>query len=281
MKLGLALGGGGARGAAHIGVLMELERLGIWPDMVSGTSIGGLVGSLVASGFKSDGLVQVFKKMRFGRLYSLPGRKPALIDNDRLEKLLEDSMGRVTYEQLKIPLSVVTTDLITREEHVIDSGDVVSSVLATTAFPVVLPPVPREGRTLIDGGVLNNTPFDVLQKKGADYVMAIDLSNSAPYGTQLVDQPGSNILVRILNRLQGGPLYQAVTTMADILTYQNVEEHLKESPPDLFMQPDVSTIGLFDFHYLEQGIEAGRAEAVKHMTELEQLAEKVKASQKA
>ncbi len=278
MKFGLALGGGGARGAAHIGVLMELEKLGIWPDMVSGTSIGGLVGALVAAGLDTNGLVQVFKQMRFGRLYSLPGRKPALIDNDRLEKLLIDSIGRITYEQLKIPLTVITTDLKTREEYVIDKGDVVSSVLATTAFPVVLPPVIREDRTLIDGGVLNNTPFDVLQHRGADYVMAIDLSNSAPYGSQIEAQPGSNLLVRVLNRLQGGPLYQAVTTMADILTYQNVEYHLEKSKPDLFLRPDISNIGLFDFHYLEQGIEAGRAEALKNRATLEELAKRIKTS---
>ncbi len=137
----------------------------------------------------------------------------------------------------------------------------------------------RENRTLIDGGILNNTPFNVLQDRGADFVMAIDLSNSAPYGSSVKDQPGSNLLVRILNRLQRGPLYQAVTTMADILTYQNVEFHLEESRPELFLRPDVSTIGLFDFHYLDRGITAGRAEALKKRSELEDLAEMIKASE--
>ena len=277
MKFGLALGGGGARGSAHIGVIMELERLGLRPDLITGTSIGGLVGALVAAGLDSSEMDDVFRQMEFGRIYSIPGRKPALINNTKLEKLMEKTIGRVTFEELQIPLAMVATDLISREEVILDSGDVVSAVLATTAFPVVLPPVEREGRTLIDGGVLNNTPFDVARamgtREGEDdiYVLAVDLANSAPYGTEVPFPPGSNFFTRLLTRAQREPIYQAASTMADILTTQNVNDHMEETPPDLMLRPDMSTIGLFDFHRLEEGIEAGRQAAKAVESELRKL----------
>ncbi|MGD8855730.1 MAG: patatin-like phospholipase family protein [Chloroflexota bacterium] len=263
MKFGLALGGGGARGAAHIGVLMELERHGLWPDMVTGTSIGGLVGALIAAGLRSHEIKEVFAQMRFGKLYSLPWQKPAVMDNRKLERLLDSSIGRPTFADLKIPLAVMATILEDREELVLDEGDVVTAVLATTAFPVALPPVPWRGKTLIDGGVLNNTPFDVVRDRGADIVLAVDLANSAPYGSAVTEPRKANILARLLSRAQSEPIYQAVSTLADILTYQNVAKRLEQNPPDLLLRPDVGTIGLFDFHLLDEGIEVGRQAALR------------------
>jgi NTE family protein len=257
MKFGLALGGGGARGAAHIGVLMELERHGLWPDIVTGTSIGGLVGALVASGLRSQEIKEVFAEMRFGKMYSLPWQKPAVMDNRKLERLLERSIGRPMFSDLKIPLAVMVTILEERKELVVDEGDVVTAVLATTAFPVALPPVPWQGKTLIDGGVLNNTPFDVARDRGAEIVLAVDLANSAPYGTPATTAREGNLLARLLRRLQSDPMYQAVSTLADILTYQNVVQRIQQNPPDLLLRPDVGTIGLFDFHLLDEGIKVG------------------------
>lgn len=268
MKLGLALGGGGARGAAHIGVLMELERHGLWPDVVTGTSIGGLVGALIAAGLHSHEIRDVFAQMRFGKIYSLPWQKPAVMDNHKLERLLEKSIGRPTFEELKIPFAVITTILEDRREFVFESGDVVTAVLATTAFPIALPPVPWKGKTLIDGGVLNNTPFDVARDRGADIVLAVDLANSAPYGAQVAESGRGNLIARLLRRAQNDPLYQAVSTLADILTYQNVIQRLAENPPDLLLRPEIGTIGLFDFHLLDEGIEAGRQAALDEQATL-------------
>ena len=269
MNFGLALGGGGARGAAHIGVLMELERHGLWPDIVTGTSIGGLVGALVAAGLHSAEVKEVFAEMRFGKMYSLPWQKPALMDTRKLERLLVKSIGRPTFGELKIPLAVMTTVLEERSLKILDKGDVVTAVLATTAFPVALPPVKWEGQTLIDGGVLNNAPFDVARERGADIVLAVDLANSAAYGTPVETARKSNLLVRFLGRAQSDPMYQAISTVADILTYQNVVGHLEQSPPDLLLRPEVGTIGLFDFHLLDEGIEVGRRAAKSQETTLE------------
>jgi NTE family protein len=253
---------------------MELEDHGLKPDIITGTSIGGLVGALIASGLDSNRLIEVFRRMSFGTLYSMPWRKPALMDNRKLEKLLEETIGRPTFADLEIPLAVVTADLVSREEVVLEEGDVISAVLATTAFPVILPPVRREGKTLIDGGVMNNTPFDLARERGADYVLAIDLSKSAPFGAPVPYPPGSNFLVRILTRAQRDPLYQAVTTMTDIITSQNVDAHLEKSPPDLLLEPEIGTIGLFDFHRLNEGIASGRKAAQAAGRELSMLAKR-------
>lgn len=272
---GLALGGGGARGAVHIGVFMELERLGLRPDIVTGTSIGGLVGALIACGLNSEEITEVFRQMRFGKMYALPWQKPALMDTPKLEKLLRDTIGRRTFDDLEIPLAVVATDLVNRVEVVLESGDVVSAVLATTAFPVIFAPIIRNGQTLIDGGVLNNTPFNVVQERGAKYVLAVDLANSAPYGTEVPYPPRNNILTRFLTRAQRDPMYQAVSTLADIMTAQNVKQHLKVSKPDVFLQPEVGSLGLFDFHRLDEGIALGRNAAQAANKDLRELAERV------
>jgi len=275
MTFGLALGGGGARGSAHIGVLIELERIGLQPDIITGTSIGGLVGALIAAGLNSEQTTEVFREMRFGKMYSLPWQKPALMDTRKLEQMLNQVIGGRTFADLDRRLAVVTTDLVNRRAVVVEDGDVVSAVLATTAFPVIFPPVKRNGLTLIDGGVLNNTPFDVAQSMGADLVLAVDLSNSADYGTPVPYPPRNNFLTRLLTRAQRDPVYQAVSTLADILTWQNVKENLEEAQPDVLLRPEIGTIGLFDFHRLDDGITVGQKAAQDAEEELKTLAEKM------
>ncbi len=278
---GLALGGGGARGSVHIGILIELEKIGLKPDIVTGTSIGGLVGALIASGLDSLEITEFFRHMRFGKMYAMPWQKPALMDTRKLENQLRKTFGQRTFKDLEIPLAVVTTDLVNRVETVIEDGDVVSAVLATTAFPVIFPPVERDGLTLIDGGVLNNTPFDVAMARGAQYVLAIDLSNSAPFGTAVPYPPRNNILTRFLTRAQRDPMYQVTSTLADIMTAQNVKENLQEVEPELFLRPDVGSIGLFDFHRLEEGIAAGQKAAAEVGSELRELAKRVEATRQS
>jgi len=259
MRIGLALGGGGARGAAHIGVIMELERLGIRPNLITGTSIGGLVGALYASGLTCDDLTDCFKHINIGSMYSFAGSSPSLTGVNKIEQLLESFIGRPTFAELGIPLAVVTSDLVGRKEVILDEGDVLTAVLATIAIPILFPPVEREGMVLTDGGILNNTPFNIAQARGATYVIAVDLTNTAPFGTP--DKPAptpTGVLGRALALTQRRKTWQIMSVVADIITAQTLQKHLAISRPDVLLRPHMGSIGLFDFHRLDEAVEAGR-----------------------
>jgi NTE family protein len=252
---------------------MEMERLGIQPGLITGASIGGLLGGLLAAGLNSARLLSFLRELTPRRLYGRPDSGPALISNRPLERLIEKTVGRITFADLKTPLAVVTVDLVKRKEVIIDEGDLVSALLATSAFPVLLPPVERNGQVLMDGGVLNNIPFDIAHARGASCVIAVDLSNSAPYGLPVESPPASGLLARAMNFAQSQPLWQVVSTVTDIITIQSANARFVVSRPELTIRPDVGTIGLFDFHRLDEAVELGRAAARAVEGELCQLAE--------
>lgn len=267
MKIGLALGGGGARGAAHIGVLMELERLGIRPDLITGTSIGGLVGALYASGLTCGDLNDCFHEINISSMYSFAGSAPALTGVSKIEQLLESFIGRPKFSELGIPLSIVTSDLISRQEVILDEGDVITAVLATIAIPILFPPVELDGMVLADGGILNNTPFTIVRARGATYVIAVDLSKSAPFGTP--DKPAptpTGVLGRALALTQRRKTWQIMSVVADIITAQTLQKHLAISRPEILLRPGMGSIGLFDFHRIDEAIEAGQT-AVREVEE--------------
>lgn len=258
MKIGLALGGGGARGAAHIGILKGLDRLGVQPNVITGTSIGALVGALVAAGLQPDDLKSFFQKVSLGQMYSLPGSAPGLSSPTKIEKLLEDTIGRITFADLQIPLAVVATDLIGRKVVVLDEGDVVTAVLASIAIPIIFPPVELHGMALVDGGLLNNLPFDIARARGAHFVIAVDLSNSAPYGTPSEPAPASSgIIERALALTQRQRTWQVLSAVTDIITTQSFNARMAIARPDILLRPNISTIGIFDFHRLDEGITVG------------------------
>ncbi|MBK9613740.1 patatin-like phospholipase family protein [Candidatus Amarobacter glycogenicus] len=115
-------------------------------------------------------------------MFALPANSFSLASNNKLAKLLEQTIGRLHFADLQIPLAVTATDIRRHKLVVLDDGDLISAVLATSALPIVLPPVERNGLVLIDGGLLNNVPFDVAYARGAMHVLAVDLTNAAEYG---------------------------------------------------------------------------------------------------
>lgn len=256
-KIGFALGGGGGRGAAHIGALGELERLGIRPDLITGTSIGGLLGALYAAGLDAAGLSEFFYQLQIDKLYALPGSSTSLAHNNKLEKLLEDRIGRLHFHDLSIPLAVTATDLRRRKLVVLDEGDLISAVLATTALPIVLPPVLRNDLVLVDGGLLNNVPFDVAYARGATHVLAIDLSNASPYGG-MNDTPPVGRFARYWQTTRLFGTWQVLNAIVDIVTEQSLQTRLALTEPDVLLRPFIDTIGILDFHRWEEGIVAGK-----------------------
>ncbi|NJN55783.1 MAG: hypothetical protein HC804_14180 [Anaerolineae bacterium] len=184
-------------------------------------------------------------------------RVPALVSNRRVETLLEKTIGRPTFAELKLPLAVMATDLVSRQEVVLQTGDVVTAVLATIAIPVALPPVELDGMILVDGGVKNNTPFNIARQLGADYVLAVDLSNTESHVPPR-RHGRTGPLSKAVELVQRNEMWWVLAATLDVITLQNMEMVLAQSPPDLLLRPEIGTIGLFDFHRWQEGVSAGR-----------------------
>lgn len=184
-KLGLALGGGGCRGIGHIGALKAFEELGVKFDYVAGTSAGSIVASLYALGKSADEMIEIVNSLKKKDIMggSIPFIKPA--KSERLEETLNKVYGDImVFSEMKIPLSVVCTDLKTGKEADFDYGNVAKVVSGSCAVPGVFTPVVHEGMHLVDGGLRNNVPVDVVKKMGANVVFAIDVNHLRGTGTQ-------------------------------------------------------------------------------------------------
>lgn len=183
-KLGLALGGGAARGLAHLGVLKVLEEAGVRPDFVSGTSAGSIVGALYAGGYSWETIADVTRSLDWPDFIQPVFPKMGLVRAERLEERLVELLGERTIEELEIPFRAVTVDLIRGEQYIIGSGPISHAVRASCSIPGIFEPVRDDGRVLVDGGVLNDVPFDVCHDMGADFVIAVDLNNDIVQGKE-------------------------------------------------------------------------------------------------
>lgn len=184
VKIGLALGGGGARGIGHIGALKAFEELGIKFDYVAGTSAGSIIGALYASGMSATKIEELAKGLRKKDILgtSIPFLKPAKSEN--IEEVLNKAFGDIAvFSELKTPLTVVCTDLKTGKEIDFDYGNVAKVVAGSCAVPGVFTPMVYEDMHLIDGGLRNNVPADVVKKMGANVVFAIDVNHLRGSGT--------------------------------------------------------------------------------------------------
>lgn len=175
-RIALALGGGAARGFAHIGVIQVLEEQGIRPDMVVGTSAGSLVGSIYASGRTGAELEKMAMTLDEGSItdWMFPGR--ALMRGEALARFVRDQVGGRSIEQMKLPLGIVATDLDSGEAILFQRGDPGLAVRASSAVPAVFEPVRIAGREYVDGGLVSPVPVRFARQMGADLVIAVDIS---------------------------------------------------------------------------------------------------------
>ncbi len=183
-KVGLALSGGSVRGAAHLGVLEVLEREGIRPDCVAGTSAGSVVGAVYCAGLDLDEIKQLALHLHWKKLGRVTRPRLGFLDGQRLEQYLDETIGHLQFEELEIPLAAVAVDIVRGELVVLKEGPVAPAVRASCALPGVFTPVERGAQILVDGGVLNNLPVSVVREMGADYVIAVDLLPSTIWGAR-------------------------------------------------------------------------------------------------
>ena len=178
VQIGLALGGGAARGMAHLGVLKALEQHGIYVDMLAGTSAGAMTGTIYAAGLDPEYAIQLFKNdLKPSWLFrQLPGGGYWYLlykyRRNLFEAMLRKYLGRATMEQLHLPMFSVTVDLVEGEPVVREAGDATMSILESINLPPLSLPILRADRALVDGGLLNNIPANVLVAKGCNFVIA-------------------------------------------------------------------------------------------------------------
>ncbi len=174
-KVGLALGGGAARGFAHIGVLKVLEGAGIPVDMVVGTSMGGIVGAFYCSGMSLRMMEKLAGITQRNNWVDLTFPRMGLISGDKLEQFIYMLTKGATFDRLKKPLAVVATDISSGEKVILNVGVVAEAVRASAAIPGIFCPVEKKGRTLVDGAVVERVPVLSARELGADIVIAVDV----------------------------------------------------------------------------------------------------------
>ena len=238
IKLGLALSGGGARGLAHIGVLRALEKANIQLDYLTGTSMGGVIAAAYASGLSPDEIEQIALKYASVRKLwgladpTLPRR--GLLQGERLLAFFEKHMHGCTFADLRVPLTLIAVDLNSRQEVHLREGSVAEAVRATVSIPGLLAPAERNGQRLVDGGLLNNLPVDVVQSMGADVTLGVDVysNNGGPSFWQELGQ------TRVLSQTIGD-LIMVLGDSLDLLIQQQSLNKLQNNSPDFLIYPDI------------------------------------------
>lgn len=253
----LALGGGGARGLAHIPVLEAFDELGVVPERIAGTSIGAIFGALYASGLSASeiraavGDLIVTGNDRFSDVIAWRGwrrwvdlvdpsfRRGGLVKGEGVHAYLTELLRAHDFADLRIQLKIVAADFWTGEEVVLDDGPLVPAIRASMAVPGIFRPVTIAGRTLIDGGVVNPVPYDVWDLKGA-FTIAVDVTGSRARGPQ---PPGA---------------FEALFGAFQIMQSTIISEKLRRAPPDLLVRPETQGVRLFEFHKARTVYEASR-----------------------
>ncbi len=207
-KVGLALGGGVARGIAHLGVIGVLEEAGVPIDLVAGTSAGAVIGAVYCAGYGLARATQVAAKMRWWKIASLAWPSEGFLSFRRMERFLVRALGDLTFADLKIPFSAVATDIDTGQEVDLCEGRLAPAVRASSSVPGAIQPVRLDGRRLVDGSLTNTLPVTVARRMGADYVIGVDIfphfvrRGWGPFGTGFA-------ALEILIQNAGGGLRQA------------------------------------------------------------------------
>jgi NTE family protein len=246
-RIGLALGGGAARGFAHIGVIQVLEEAGIRPDLVVGTSAGSLVAALYASGKTGPELALLAQSMDEGAItdWSFPGR--GLIRGEALARYVREQTGAKTIEQMRLPLGIVATDLDSGVGILFQRGDTGSAVRASSAVPAVFQPVRIGTREYVDGGLVSPVPVRFARQMGAELVIAVDIS-SPPDGAPTGDA------MRML--------LQTFSIMGRSINFFELKD------ADVVMRPKLPGVGSADFAARTRAIASGREAALALMPEL-------------
>ncbi|RLC56841.1 MAG: patatin-like phospholipase family protein [Candidatus Cloacimonadota bacterium] len=297
-KIGLTLGGGGARGICHIEFLKVLDEMNLKPYMISGTSIGAIIGAFYASGLSGEEINDILDTIdistkktekeitsrekegnklekfvddtitdlkgyykKFENIHKMIDisffKNTSFIYGKGVEKFFEENLPVKTFEKLKIPLKIVATDYWEQKQVVFDSGDLIPAIRASMSIPAVFEPVIIGEMVLIDGGITNNLPYDIIQDE-CDITIAIDVSGNV-INPKKVKAP--NLFDNIMNSF--------VILQDSIIKYQ-----MKIKTPDIYIKPQLEDVGILDFHKANDVLESVKDDVVQLRKELEEKMQK-------
>ncbi len=255
-RIGLALGGGAARGFAHVGVIQVLEEAGIRPDLVTGTSAGSLVAALYAGGRDGSQLQRIAETMDEATFadWTLPLFSRGMLRGDALARYVHQQVGGRRIEELPLPLGILATDLQSGQGVLFERGDIATAVRASSAVPGLFQPVRITGREYVDGGLVAPVPVRQARQMGAELVIAVDISQ----------QPEANVLGDLF-----GILLQTFAIMGRSINA------LELRGADLIVvRPALSGVSGADFGARNRAIQAGRSAMLQALPQLRLLIER-------
>jgi NTE family protein len=291
-KIGLALGSGSARGWAHIGAIEAIEEAGIPIHCIAGTSIGAFVGAVYATGhlasLKEFALQMDWKKVL--SYFDVVFPKSGFMDGKKVHELFSIHTDAKTFDDFKIPIKMIATNLKTGKKVVLDSGNIIEGIRASVSVPGVFTPVKRGDQWLVDGGLVDPVPVSTVRSMGADFVIAVDLNSdlisyeykpnkqlskekipkkernelmlriSAQYNT--AEKAVKSQIGRWFSRSAKSPnIIDVMGTSLGIMQEQISRINLAMDPPDILIQPRLGDLKMFDFDQAERSIKEGYSQA--------------------
>jgi NTE family protein len=265
-RVGLVLSGGGARGFAHIGVLRVLEEAGIQVEVVAGTSIGAILGALYAHGYRADDLHQMASSLKWRDIVDL-SLQGGLIKGEKLANFLATYLPP-RFEDLERPLAITTTDVESGEEVILHKGDLIAAVRAASCFPGAFQPVFLEGRTLADGGIINNLPVEAAAFLGATATIASDATppRRSSYSDDRGDGNWWERMVATVRLERRSPMVQMLLRSSDIMQSILTDIQYTMHPADVLVKLDMPEIRVESFREYDRIVALGEEAARRVFT---------------
>lgn len=248
--IGLALGAGGARGLAHIGVLKVLKEEGIDIDVIAGTSMGSIIGGLYAAGIPVNYMEKIAEEIEWDDLSDITFPRTGLIKGDKILKFIEILTQNKDFSELNIPFSAIACDIEKGEHIVLNSGNVSKAIRASIAIPGIFVPYEHQNKVLVDGGVLDRVPVSTVRKMGADVIIAVDIRVNE------VNNKINNIFDVLFNTF-------------DIMQYEF--QKLNDLGADIQIRPDLNDVDTLELKNSEKCIKEGYNETLKHIDDIRNI----------
>lgn len=293
-NVALVLSSGGARGVAHIGVIEELLESGYTITSIAGTSMGSMIGGMLAKGtlpeFKS--WLLKFTKMDVIKFLDLTIAHGGMIKGEKIMKVIGEFVGDINIEDLQIPYACVAADLTGRKEMIFTKGSLLQAIRASCSIPTVFLPVSLDGMLLVDGGILNPLPLDLVQRNPGDLLIAVNVNANVPYSPPikeveseeenhygkvrtLINERWSGLIEQYVDKFRNGKtqkadevrLFDIISDSINLAQNRVALSTIEKFKPDLLIETSFKIATFFDFYKSEELIEAGRIACRKALAE--------------